>query len=443
MVLPRSTKRALALASLFALPLACSVGSGDSHDGLVPEVAVGQDQPIITGSKDTGHPAVVLLQMTLPPDPGSTRPNFALCTGTIISTNPTTKVGYVLTAGHCVRNATTIQVLSGNDFSSATGIASYAFLDAKAHPQYDGQTSSPYDVAMVRILGVDATTPVVPVLSPDQMSQNQTRVTSVGFGQTTRPNSHVDAGMNTAKNRISGTVTRLTSQQMGVTYDNHGDICHGDSGGPVLTVVNGQEYVAGVHSFVTGDCVGQGYSVRASAQIAFYRSIINAPAPAETCELCRKKSLSGTQTCAVARGKCLDDEQCGGLAKCLGRCSSTTGGDAGASADCQKACVAQFPYGVGPYQSQIAFCSCNECDSACSGDTQCAAAPRCGMKFADATCNGCMEGGCCAEESACASDGHCSFCMKNPGAAECASNAMLDAVRSCRATKCATECPTN
>jgi hypothetical protein len=65
------------------------------------------------------------------------------------------------------------------------------------------------------------------------------------------------------------------------------------------------------------------------------------------------------------------------------------------------------------------------------------------MKFADATCNGCMEGSCCAEEAACAADGHCAFCMTNPTAAECASNPMLDAVRSCRSSKCSTECPTN
>lgn len=437
MVLHRSTKVA-AVVSLFVLPLAvaCSVTAG-SNDGEIPEVGVGQDQPIITGSKDTGHPAVVMLQMTLP------GPQYALCTGTIISTNPTTKVGYVLTAGHCVRNATSIQVIAGSDLASSTGIQAFAFVDAKAHPQYNGETSSPYDVAMVRILGVDANTPVVPILSPDQMQQGRTRVTSVGFGQVVRPDSHVDAGQNTAKNRIDGTVSRLTAQQMGVTYDNNGDICHGDSGGPVLTTVNGKEYVAGVHSFVTGPCVGAGYSVRASSQVAFYNSVINEAPPAQTCQTCRQTSLSGTQTCALERNNCLADEQCGGLAKCVSKCSSTSAGDAGAAADCQKACVAQFPYGVGPYQKQVAFCSCNECAAACAGDTQCAAVPKCGMKFADATCNSCMEGACCAEEAACGADGHCSFCMKNPTAAECASNTMAEAVRSCRSTKCSAECPTN
>lgn len=436
MVLHRSSKVAAAVSILlFPIAAACSLGSSHGNNGEIPEVAVGQDQPIITGSKDTGHPAVVLLQMTLP------GPSYALCTGTIIKTNPATSVGYVLTAGHCVRNATSIQVIAGSDLSSSTGISSYAFVDATSHPQYDGQTSSPYDVAMVRILGVDADTPVVPVLGPDQMEANRTRVTSVGFGQTVRPSSPVDAGMNTAKNQIGGTVTRLTAQQMGVTYDNNGDICHGDSGGPVLTTVSGKEYVAGVHSFVTGPCVGQGYSVRASSQVDFYNSVIAKAAPAETCELCRKRSLSGTQVCAVERGTCMNDEQCGGLAKCLSHCSSQAG-DAGV--DCQHACVAQFPYGTAPYQKLVAYCSCNECESACAGDTQCAAVPKCGIKFADASCNSCMESACCAEESACSGDGHCGFCMKNPnfvGAAECVNNAQFQAVRSCRATKCTTECP--
>lgn len=443
MVLPRSTAKFAALFCSLALPLAvaCSVGSSDAD---VPEVAGGTEQPIITGSRDTGHPAVVLLQMTLAPD-ASGHPSYAACTGTIIHADPATKVGVVLTAGHCVRNATAVQVISGNDLSVSTGIESFAVVDFKAHPQYDGQTSSPYDVATVRILGVDANTPTLPVLAPDQMVAGQTRVTSVGFGQVIRPGVATDAGMNEAKNKIDGTVARLSTAQMAVQYDNGGDICHGDSGGPVIVNQGGKDYVAGVHSFVTGNCVGAGYSVRASSQIAWYNTIIDAAPPATTCDSCRKTSLSGEQTCAKKRSECLGDADCGGLARCLNKCASAAasaapGTDAG-TADCQKACVAQFPYGTGPYQNLVGYCSCNECESACAGDTACAAVPKCGVKFADATCNSCMESACCAEEAACGSDGHCAFCLKNPTADECTTNAKFQAVKSCKATSCATECP--
>jgi hypothetical protein len=296
---------------------------------------------------------------------------------------------------------------------------------------------------MVRILGVDSNTPTIPLLTPDTIANGQ-RVTSVGFGMTVHPDPGVDAGNNTAKNKISGTIDRLTATQVEVKYDNNGDICHGDSGGPVIATVNGKDVVIAVHSYVTGACYGDGYSVRASSQVAFYDTIINQAAPAPSCDVCKKTVVSGTNACASNRAACNADADCGGLIQCLNRCARVASGvpagqDAG-TADCQKGCTAQFPYGVGPYNHLVSYCSCNECDSQCSGDTSCAAVPKCGVKYADATCNSCMESGCCAENAACGPDGHCSFCLKNPTAPECATNALFQAVKSCRANSCGSAC---
>ncbi len=430
--------RLLAAAALFALPLvvACSV-PGESD---VVEPVASDEAPIITGHADPGHPAVVSLQMTKP------GPTYSSCTGTIVGVNTATKMAYVLTAAHCVRGATSVGVTQGANIAQP-GNTRFAYVDHTAHPQYDGQTTSPYDVAMVRVLGADASTPVIPMLSSDAMVQGQTRVTSVGFGRTVRPGSPSDAGANTQKNRIDGTIVRLTGTQVGVRYDNNGDICQGDSGGPVLTVASGKEYVAAVHSFVTGACVGVGYSVRASAHKAFFQTIVNTAAPEETCEQCKKVANAGNQICVQQRKACTDDPQCNGLRTCVNACTAgamDAGTDAGAGTEeCRKACSVQFPFGAGPYNTQIAFCACKACDAKCGGDPSCATVPKCGMKLVDETCTTCMEGSCCAQASACGADGHCYRCTKNPETEGCATDPLYAKLQACRATSCGSACTAN
>lgn len=434
--------RTAGLVAFAAMPLAvaCSVVETKTSD-----------DAIITGSNDTGHPAVVTLEMQL-------ANGFALCTGTMIATNPATKIGYVLTAGHCVRDAKSVYVAAGNDLSAKKGILTYGVIDFKAHPQYDGEVSSPYDVAMVRVTGVDATTPTMPYAKPDGLVLNQTRVTSVGFGQTIRPG--IDAGSaddGTIKNKIDGTVTKLSEAQVAVTYDDEGDICHGDSGGPVIAKVNGKDAVVAVHSFVTGACEGAGYSVRASFHDGFIKSILAEDAPAPSCGLCKQTVGSGTGVCAQARDTCTDDAQCDGLRTCLAKCTQD-GGDAGASSTCKTACSTQFPFGAAPYNTLLVFCACNACDDACSGDTTCAALPKCGMTLtpppastpsaapvatdsaAAARCNSCGESACCSEMSACGQDGHCYRCTKNPETPGCDTNELYQRLNSCRSTSCATQC---
>lgn len=438
---PFALRSPLAIAVL-AVPVAvaCSIGNGQVDD--VP--VVDTTEPIITGVKDTGHPAVMALTMTKPGTGGANE--YSSCTGTMVSVNPTTKIGYILTAAHCTIRATAISITQGNDKRELASLVSFAFVDHFEHPSYTGATTSPYDVAMIRVLGVSASTPVVPMLSPDALAQGQ-RVTSVGFGQTIRPNVVTDAGANTAKNRIDGAIASLSTTEVGVRYDQGGDICHGDSGGPVLTTVGGKEYVAAVHSYVTGPCVGIGYSVRASAHKAFFQTVMSKPAPAATCDTCKRTAVSGTNACGEARRACYGDPQCNGLRTCLAACA-TAGGDAGPSDDCKKQCAVQFPYGAAPYNTQLIFCACNACESECAGDTTCAAVPQCGMAMQPAgstptadACNACMNGGCCAEQEACGKDGHCYRCLRTPETPGCATDALHTRLQACKAAQCAAACP--
>ena len=436
----RSVGRVALAMALGVIPVAVACSSANDEPAAAVEAA-----PIINGSRETGRPAVVSLLMERP-SPGDAGSTYSSCTGTIVKVNAATKMAYVLTAAHCVRGSRTIYVSQTDDTSApATGIIRYTYVDHTAHPNYNGATSSPYDIAVVRVLGGSSRTPILPWTTNDGLVEGSSRVTSVGFGRTVRPNMPLpDSGPNTEKNKIDGTVARLGQAQVGVRYDNNGDICQGDSGGPVLAMIGGRETVVAVHSFVTGPCVGVGWSVRASAHAAFINSILDAAAPEETCEQCRKGISAGDQTCADARRKCFDDAQCNGLRLCLGNCSAIVtdaGGDAGAGDECRKQCNVDFPFGAGPYNQQVVFCSCRECGATCGTDPKCEGLPKCGMKVSNPTCNSCLEGSCCAQTAACAADGHCFRCRLSPDTTEgCDTDPLYQAVKTCRETNCAADC---
>src|SRR5688572_30076422 len=102
---------ALCVATL-AVPLAvaCSSSSGSATSGASanePEPE-SQEMPVINGQRDTGHPAVLSMIMEKVPATGGGPTEYSSCTGTIVKTVPAKKIGYVLTAAHCVYGATNI-----------------------------------------------------------------------------------------------------------------------------------------------------------------------------------------------------------------------------------------------------------------------------------------------------------------------------------------------
>jgi Trypsin len=123
------------------------------EDPKYKEVAIAQ-QPILNGTLDLTHDAVVYILG----DGGA-------CTGTMVKVDATKKVGWVLTAAHCINtgaNQPTL-VIQGNDVGALPNqLRRYTVLDAAAHPSYNPNTLT-HDLGMVRVYGVDAQTPVIPV----------------------------------------------------------------------------------------------------------------------------------------------------------------------------------------------------------------------------------------------------------------------------------------
>lgn len=404
----------LVLAPLSAIVIAAC--SAEPIGDLPESELTGQaTSAIINGQLDTTRQAVVAIYSQEGQDAG-------LCSGTIVKVDPARGIGWVLTAAHCVETKPVV-VLQGDDITAPD--LQYEVIDYEADPRYTGATGSPADFAVIRIAGVDATTPTIPLVSsPDGLSTG-TPVVSVGYGRTTLIRSGV-SDQNTVRRRVAKTIDQLTSQAIAYNMTSSG-ICQGDSGGPVLVGSGASEKVAGVHSYVQGDCNGTGVSGRVSFGRPFIEGELTRALPREDCSLCKKIENSGNGRCAELTRACLDDRECSALYDCLSR--------GGAS------CMKKFPKGEGPLNA-VLECGCTgRCESACGPTAGCNEVPKCGFAMRAGDCATCTESSCCAEQQACAADGECYLCLKGGDAdPSCERNALRRAVTRCQESKCRAEC---
>ena len=399
---------------LLALGVACS---------MEPAGPVGEDvgrasSAVINGSLDTAHPAVVALILAKGNQGG-------LCSGTIVKKDVQRRIGWVATAAHCVDVPPAI-VVQAQDFSSPDALR-YDVIDFAADPRYSPQ-SGLYDFAMVRIAGVDESTPVIPLTSAPDGIGSGSQVTSVGFGRTSLSEPTSPDDQNTQRRVVQKTVDQVTSTLIGYDMQTRG-ICQGDSGGPVLAGTGASQRIVGIHSFVQGDCDGRGYSARVTAGLSFFTQELNKALPEETCDLCERIANSGKSECAALSASCLADKDCKGYYECL------------AEGKKKSECVEQYPLAEGPFYA-AANCVCSRaCADLCSSSLSCSAVPKCGYDMEPGDCASCIESSCCQEETDCAADGQCYVCLKNNDAdPECATNAARKKLATCAATKCKTEC---
>ncbi|WP_394833108.1 MYXO-CTERM sorting domain-containing protein [Pendulispora rubella] len=413
-----ATRLWLSLAGCLAGLSACS---SDVESDAVTGTA---SAPIINGVNDTTHGAVV----TVYDEQGK---SAMLCSGTVIHVDAESHIGSVLTAGHCTVLPPKY-VYVGDDFHARATLR-YEVIDARKHPLYDGTVTSSYDFAIVRFAGAEASTPTMPILPPaqDKLAEKAV-VTCVGFGRTSAPSESSD---NTARQSIDRSLSAVSPTKLSYSISN-GGICNGDSGGPALVAVGTTEYVAGVHSYVTGNCDGVGVSGRISAAFDWVQSIVTEPAPAASCDLCIKRVASGTGACRKMEQACLADAQCGNYARCLSACSNDS---------CRTACENKYPLGIGPYNtSKQCACNTEDCADVCAGSPSCAATPSCGyvgVSSVGGACATCTDSTCCNELAACAADGTCYDCLqKDDRPAACATNGQRVALAHCRERSCAPSC---
>lgn len=410
----------LVAASCGLFATACASSSPDADTGPLGKAS----SPIVNGQLDTTRQAVVMV--------GSQQANAAsLCTGTFIKTDPATGVGWVLSAAHCFRSAPEF-VVQGDDYTAKDATV-YSVLDYELDPRWGGTTSSPYDVAVVRVLGVTSKTPTMPYAKGSDGLGFGSKVVDVGYGITTNVDVPDD---NSRRRNYSATLSSVT-QSLITANNSGGGVCQGDSGGPTLAVIGGVETVVGVHSFVAGGCVGGGASSSSGRVILFTDFIereLNKPLPERTCDLCSRAVGSGLGACALKSRECLADAECQAYADCRSKCLI--------SKTCLEECKTKHPLGVGPFVVASSLCTCKEgCATECGSSSLCTDTPKCGAPVPDGACGTCSEASCCDDLAACTADGECYACIANGDAdAACSTNALRAKVSACVSSKCATEC---
>jgi hypothetical protein len=411
---------------LVVVPFLVVVAACGSESAPKRETTAAAAQPIINGQLDTTHDAVVAIALQQGSQGG-------LCSGTIVKVDPTTHIGWVLTAAHCVAIAPVL-VIQSSDIQDPKALQ-YQIVDYTQDTRYDNASMNagqPYDFAVIRIAGVDSTTPTIPITgSPDGVALG-TQVTMVGYGRTLLnsagpedPRYRHDTTQQVAN---LGSAFGLSGLVLGYNQPTTGT-CEGDSGGPDIASGN----VVGVHSFIVGDCNGQSASGRVSADLSYISGELAKAAPPLDCTLCDKIAQSGNQECAQLLQACLSDTNCGGFYQCFQNCGGT--------AACRTTCLGKFPKAEGPLTAAGA-CSCDRtCKTQCQGHFLCAGVPKCGYAFPSGDCSTCTESTCCQQALDCGADGTCYLCLKNGDKdPACATNAARKTLANCVASSCNTQC---
>ncbi|MEJ7731076.1 MAG: trypsin-like serine protease [Polyangiaceae bacterium] len=328
------------LFSCFALLAFPTAGCGSEPDPAPVRLGVLRGA-IYGGTADTTHDAVVALFG-----------DQSLCTATIIGKSGNT--GYALTAAHCVEDPPQVLV-QGDDYNSANAIV-YNVTDYQADPQYNGGT---HDFGMVTFSGASGA-PVIPAMTPAEDDLvGGSALEFVGYGVTENNNN------NTLRRHVDGEVNDVDPLVFDY-FQSDGGPCSGDSGGPSLSLVGGQQRVSGVTSY-GGDCWEDGVSGRASAVYnSFIAPYMGGNPPPPGCDQCAGDAQQGG-ACSNAVQQCGNLPACVDLVDCLNGCPPDD--DA-----CVQACATQAGQPAVDAYTGIIDCICDtacvqECATECVGSS--------------------------------------------------------------------------
>ena len=354
----RYRRRHLGGGLALALVMAASVvGCGPDDDVLAPPVGSEQDA-IVNGQPDDGHPAVV----------GLVAQGQIYCSATLIT--PTV----VLTAAHCLppnipTAFTNIQVFFGS--SAVNGGQLRQVADGWTNPAWNDQAIYE-DIGMLRLSDTAPTAPIP--LNTTALSAGQS-TTLVGFGVTTA------SGSNSGVKRVgTATIDQLDAQVIAMVAA-PSSTCYGDSGGTTLIDVDGTEHIAGVHS--RADCAGSSIDMRVDAYLDDIQAFAGASADCGADGLCAQSCAAPDPDCPCAGDgfcttACPDssndpdcDPDCGENGVCAMNCAQPdVDCDCSENGQCNGLCGSEDPDCI-PVECRAD----GQCNTSCELDPDCWTAP--------------------------------------------------------------------
>ena len=211
---------------------------------------------IVGGHPDARYEAVAALNDAL----GRT-----YCTATLVGFSGDDSA--LLTAAHCLDAPVTRVAFGGNLPDTSRELE---LVDAVPHPDFDERTGE-LDFAIVLAEGKLPGLPALRVMTPETDSLTHgSAVEFVGYGETLFAPDH------RVRNAVAGSIDVLSPTTFGYEQSVGGP-CWGDSGGPAITVSDGEARVAGVTSYGIGDCWTRGVSGRASSAVRFVQQYLDGP----------------------------------------------------------------------------------------------------------------------------------------------------------------------